>query len=113
LQGVSASDEPVGSLMVAMDDEVCAQHMAHAWGEKRGRKPFVSVELSQGTRETPEADAETDATRRLASLDAGDVAVTKHIIPRFAMGRLLLHQRRLPGKAMQQVTVHTYRQDTY
>ena len=29
------------------------------------------------------------------------------------MGRRLLHQHRLPGKALQQVTVHTYRQDTY
>ena len=30
-----------------------------------------------------------------------------------AMWRLLLHQIRLPGKAMKQVTVNTYRQDTY
>src|SRR5882672_5652629 len=29
------------------------------------------------------------------------------------MGRALLHQMRLPGKTMKQVTVHTYRQDPY
>jgi len=29
------------------------------------------------------------------------------------MGRRLLHQRRLTGKTMKQVTVHTYRQDPY
>ena len=55
LQRVSASDEPVGFLRGETDDEVCAQHMAHAWGEKSGRKPFVSVEVSQGTRDAPEA----------------------------------------------------------
>ena len=48
LQFVSALDEPVGSLMVETDDEVCAKHLAHAWGEKRGRKLFVRVEVSQG-----------------------------------------------------------------
>jgi hypothetical protein len=58
LQGVSASDEAVGSLRVATDDEVCAQPMAHAWGEQSGRKPCVSVEVSPGTREAPEAEAE-------------------------------------------------------
>jgi len=30
-----------------------------------------------------------------------------------AMWRRLLHQIRRPGQAMKQVTVHTYRQDTY
>ena len=30
-----------------------------------------------------------------------------------AMGRRLLHQMRLTGKTMKQVTVHTYRQDPY
>ena len=55
LQFVSALDEPVGSLMVETDDEGCATHMAHAWGEKSWRKPFVSVEVSQGTRDAPEA----------------------------------------------------------
>jgi hypothetical protein len=59
LQGVSASDEPVGSLRVETDDELCAKPMTHAWGEKRGRKPCVSVEGSHGTREAPEAEAET------------------------------------------------------
>ena len=88
LQGVSSSDEPVGSLRVETDDEVCAQHIAHVWGEKRGRKPFVSVEIAHGTREAPEAEAETDATRRLASLDSRDFEVTKHVIPLCAMGRL-------------------------
>jgi hypothetical protein len=58
LQFVSASDEPVGSLMVETDDEVCAKHIAHAWGEKRGRKSFVRVEVHQGTRDAPEEDAE-------------------------------------------------------
>ena len=59
VQGVSASDEPVGSLRVETHDEVCAKPMARAWGEKSGRKPCVSVEVSQGTREAPEAEAET------------------------------------------------------
>src|SRR5262249_46590918 len=55
----------------------------------------------------------TDATRRLASLDVGNVKLTEHVIARFAMGSRLRHQSRLPGTAMKQVTVHTYRQDTY
>ena len=59
VQGVSASDEPVGSLRVETHDAVCAQPMAQAWGEQSGRKPCVSVEVSHGTREAPEAEAET------------------------------------------------------
>ena len=56
---VSASDEPVGSLMVETHDERGATHMAHRWGEQRLRKPFVSVEVHQGTCDTPDAEAET------------------------------------------------------
>ena len=59
VQGVSASDEPVGSLRVETHDEVCAKPIVHAWGEKSWRKPFVSVEVSPSTREPPEAEAET------------------------------------------------------
>ena len=53
----------------------------------------------------------TDATQWLAAGDAGDVAVYEHAVS--AMGRRLLRQRRLTGKTMKQVTVHTYQQDPY
>jgi len=48
---------------------------------------------------------------RATTWDAGDVAVHEHAV--CAMGRPLLHQMRLPGKTMKQVTVTTYRQDPY
>ena len=59
LKFVSASDEPVGYLMVETDDEIGAKHIAHGWGEKRLRKPFVSVKVHQGTFDAPDEDAET------------------------------------------------------
>ena len=37
----------------------------------------------------------------------------EHAVSPFSIWRLLLHQIRLPGKAMKQVTVNTYRQDKY
>ena len=45
--------------MVETDEEGGATHMAYAWGEKSWRKPFVSVEVPQGTSDAPEAEAET------------------------------------------------------
>jgi len=53
LKFVSASDELVGYLMVETDDEVFAKQMAHGWGEKKLRKPFVSVEVHQDTLDSP------------------------------------------------------------
>jgi hypothetical protein len=58
-QFVSASDEPVGSLMVETDDESGATHMAHGWGEQSVRKPFVRAAIHQGTCEVPDDEAET------------------------------------------------------
>ena len=58
LKFVSASDKPVGYLIVETDDEVCAKHIARGWGEKRLRKQFVSVEVHQGTLDAPDEDAE-------------------------------------------------------
>ena len=37
----------------------------------------------------------------------------EHAVSLFSIWRFLLHQIRLPGKAMKQVTVNTYRQDKY
>jgi len=45
--------------MVETDDERGAKHMAHGWGEKRLKKPFISVEVHQGTFDAPDEDAET------------------------------------------------------
>ena len=56
---VSASDESVGNMMVETDDEVSAKQIAHEWGEKRLRKPFVRVEVHQGTVDSPDEDSET------------------------------------------------------
>jgi len=59
LKFVSASADPVGYLMVETDDEVFAKQIAHEWGEKRLRKPFVRVEVHQGTLDSPDEDSET------------------------------------------------------
>jgi hypothetical protein len=59
LKFVSASDEPVGYLMVETDDEVFAKQIAREWSEKRLRKPSVRVEVHQGTIDSPDEDAET------------------------------------------------------
>jgi hypothetical protein len=45
--------------MVETDDEVFAKQIAHGWGEKRLRKPFVRVEVHQGTLDSPDEDSET------------------------------------------------------
>ncbi len=58
LKFVSTSDEPVGFLMVETDDEVFAKPIAHGWGEKGLRKPFLRVEVHQGTLDSPEEDSE-------------------------------------------------------
>ncbi len=59
LKFVLASDEPVGHLMVETDHEVFAKQIAHEWREKRLRKPFVRVEVHQGTLDSPDEDSET------------------------------------------------------
>ncbi len=59
LKFVSTSDEQVGYLMVETDDEVFAKQIAHGWGEKRLRKPFLRVEVHQGTLASPDEDSET------------------------------------------------------
>jgi hypothetical protein len=58
-QFVSASDEPVGSLMVWTDVESDATHMAHGWGEQHMRKPFVRMVIHHSTCEVPDDEAET------------------------------------------------------
>ena len=59
LKFVSASDEPVGYLVVETDDKEFAKQIAHGWGEKRLRELFVKVELHQGALDSPEEDSET------------------------------------------------------
>jgi hypothetical protein len=58
LKLLSASGEPVGYLMVETNDEGFAKQIAHRWSEKRLKTPFVSVEVHQGTLDSPEQDSE-------------------------------------------------------
>ena len=59
LKFVSASDEPVGYLMVETDDQIFAKQIAHRWGEKRLRAPFVRVAVHQGALDSPDKYSET------------------------------------------------------
>lgn len=59
LKFLAASGEPVGYLMVETNDEVFAKQIAHRWGEKRLETPFSTVEVHQGTLDSPEQGSET------------------------------------------------------
>lgn len=59
LKFVSASNATVDYLMVETDDEVFAKQLTYKWGEQKLGKPFISVEIHQGTLDAPDYDSET------------------------------------------------------
>ena len=59
LKFVTASDAPVGYLMVETEDMAFAKQLAHEWGEKRFGEAFDRVELHQGILDSPNLDSET------------------------------------------------------
>ena len=58
LKFVSATDEPVGYLMVETDDEKFAKQTAHQWGESKLYTPFERVELHQGVLDSPDLNSD-------------------------------------------------------
>jgi len=71
LKFVSESDEPVGYLMVEMDDEKFAKQTAHKWGESQLGKPFARVELHQGILDSPDLDSDI-------FMNSGDTILNYH-----------------------------------
>ncbi len=58
LKFVSATDEPVGYLMVETDDEKFAKQTARQWGESKLDTPFTRVALQQGVMDSPDLYSE-------------------------------------------------------
>ena len=58
LKFVSATDEPVGYLMVETDDEKFAKQTARQWGESKLDTPFERVELLQGVLDSPDLNSD-------------------------------------------------------
>jgi len=58
LKFVSATDAPVGYLMVETDDEKFAKQTARQWGESKLDTPFERVELHQGVLDSPDLNSD-------------------------------------------------------
>jgi len=58
LKFVSATDEPVGYLMVETDNEKFAKQTARQWGESKLDTPFERVELHQGVLDSPDLNSD-------------------------------------------------------
>ncbi|MFC1858746.1 hypothetical protein ACFL9U_12090 [Thermodesulfobacteriota bacterium] len=58
LKFVSATDEPVGYLMVETDDEKFARQTARQWGESKLDTSFERVELHQGVLDSPDLNSD-------------------------------------------------------
>ncbi len=58
LKFVSATDEPVGYLMVETDDEKFAKQTARQWGKSKLDTPFERVELHQGVLDSPDLNSD-------------------------------------------------------